>query len=1180
MARSWTDKQRDAIDSRDGSVLVSAAAGSGKTAVLVERVIRRITDENKRCDADRLLIVTFTKAAANEMRERIALSLEEKVRENPGNSYFTQQQMLLPGAQICTIDSFCNFLVRENFHTLGISPEYRIADETERILMEQEAVDLTLEELYREGDSDFTNLVELLFSGRDDSGVAKAIIELYTYSRAYHFPDEWLGKIENCYDPDVKISDSSFGKIISEYVISAAKYCLSLIERMKLVIAENEYMTVSYSTYISELEGSIASFISLLESGEWDKAVSAASSCIIRKPTAKRGTAEDRDEMLVKSCHEAIMGTFKNTVIPRMCVTQEQNREDCEFLLPLVRTLVRCVRLFSLRLSEIKKEKNCYDFSDISHMALSLLVRNENGTPVRTQLAREMSERYEEILIDEYQDTNIQQDLLFTSVSRNGKNLFRVGDVKQCIYAFRQAMPDIFISLREGLEEYSGEYPAKITLDRNFRSRRGVTGFVNFVFSQLMSGESANIEYGKSEELVPGAQYPETDSSEAEFHIIDLKSENIDKTAVQAEAEYTASLIKKMISEGREITEDGKQRRIKYKDICVLMRAVSTSGTVFANAMRKWGIPCFTEVSGDFFSAVEVGVMLSLLRVIDNPVQDIPLMSVMMSPIFSFSPDELAKIRIDDRKASLYAGLLAHESTDEKIAAFLRFFRRMRYIAATSTASSLIRRIYEETSYASIVQAMTDGDIRKGNLMLLLDYADAYEKNSNTGLSGFIRFVDKLCDNRQKLDATKLVSENADVVRIMTVHKSKGLEFPVCILARAEKDFNETDENSNLVFNRKYGFGLKRRNPETLCEYDTLSRTASKIMLNTSSRQEEMRVLYVAMTRAKEDLIVVTSVKDIEKTVRDLANDIDLTKRKLQPFSVLSKKRYSDWLIKALIRHKDAEKLRRMADIDGDYVIPSDFSLRIETVTEIPEYTLTHTTVSDETELDTSLQRLIDERVNYKYKYASLVGIPTKRAASSLKKEFIDRESFAQSKPAFMEDGNLTAGQRGTAMHLFMSCADFEKAAGDVRSEIERLVNENRLSKAQAESLSIKKAEKFFSGDLCARILGSSLVLREKKFTVEVPIEKMYPDISDGFGENVMIMGIIDCAFLERGEWVLVDYKTDRVKTGEELKERYYSQLSAYKYALEMITPYKVREVYLYSFALSTPIKLEMTEDL
>lgn len=1179
MARSWTNKQLDAIESRDGSILVSAAAGSGKTAVLVERVIRRITDEKNKCDADRLLIVTFTKAAANEMRERIAASLEQKVRENPGNTYFTQQQMLLPGAQICTIDSFCNTLVKENFHALGISPEYRIADTTELSLMQKEAVDDILEEFYREGDKNFSNLIELLFVGRDDAEAANAITSLYDFSRAYSFPDEWLSAIESYYDPDCPITESPFGKAVMEYAENAAEYCLSLVSRMRLVASENEYMVEKYTDFINSLEASVRSFIGAIDDGDWDRAVSILPSCIIRKPNAKRGTKDDIDEKTVSSCHAAVKDTV-NDIAERMCVSTEENREDLVILQPVVKALIRCTRAYAKKLDEIKKAKNCYAFDDISQMALSLLVENKDGKPVRTKLAEELSGRYAEILIDEYQDTNEKQNMLFTSISRNEENLFRVGDVKQCIYAFRKAMPDIFISIREKLAEYSGEYPAKITLDRNFRSRSGVTSYINFVFSQLMSEESAHIDYGESEALVPAAQYPETDIPQAEFHLLDFSGYDKKPDKDEAQANYIASVIKKMISEGLEITENGVKRKIMYKDICILMRSLSTSGIKFANALRDWDIPCFTDVSENFFSASEVKVMLSLLRVIDNPAQDIPLMSVMMSPVFSFTADEMAEIRISGRRESLYARLLSLEAENDKIASFMKFFRRMRYIAATSSAGSLIRRIYEETAYTSIVLAMKNGEIRNGNLMLLVDYADTYEKNGNTGLSGFIRFVDKLCENKQKLDASNLVSENANVVRIMTVHKSKGLEFPVVILARTDKDFNERDENGNLVFNQKYGFGLRRRDSRTLSQYETLSRTASKITLNVSSRQEEMRILYVAMTRAKESLIIVSSVNDIEKRVQALANDIDLTKRRLNPFSVLEKKNFSDWLIKALIRHRDCTELREIAGISPDFVIPSDFDLKLKIACTIPSYTSVSTTTVSKNEVSEEFQKYIDDMVNYRYKYSSLLGIPTKRAASELKKDFIDRENFAQAKPAFMSDGNLTAGQKGTAMHLFVQCADFVKAREDIEGEIAKLVSSGRLTQLQADSINRERAMKFFESDFCKRILRSEKVLREKKFTVEIPIEKMYPELPDGFGEKVMMMGIIDCAFLEDGKWVLVDYKTDNVKTGDELKKRYSSQLAAYKYALEMITPYKVSQVCLYSFRLGEPVGLEITDML
>lgn len=1181
MSRNWTEQQKNAIEARDGSILVSAAAGSGKTAVLVERVIQRITDETKPCPANNLLIVTFTKAAANEMRERIGLALEEKIRRQPNNAYLSEQQMLLPDAQICTIDSYCNSLVKENFHLLDISPDFQIIDESQQSILISQALETVMENNYAENDTAFVRLAETFFTNRNDSELANCIVQLYKYSTAYPFPKRWLDSVADFYNPDGNIMDNCWGKRVSEYAMSAVDYCLEINDEMRRLYEEDEVFSASYGEACDNDRAMLLSFKDKLESGFWDDAISVLQEKFATRKRLPKGANQERLAIILEEKRGLIKKTVKDRILKYMCVSEDENKDDLEYLAPIVKKLVECTKEFSDELFTLKQEKNAYDFSDIAQMALSLLISETDDGYIRTEFAEELSKRYEEILIDEYQDTNKQQNMFFEALSRDKNNLFRVGDVKQSIYSFRQAMPEIFIAIRSALAKYDGDnYPAKIILDKNFRSRKEVTEYINFIFSQLMSKQVCKIDYDEQEQLVPGADYyTETTIPKAHLHIVDLSLESFaDMDSTLCQAKHIAGLVKDMIAEERPVQGKDGLRPIEYKDICILLRSVKDTGKVFADEFREWGIPCYTEVTGNFFSSTEMAVMLSLLRVIDNPVQDIPLLSVLHSPIFLFTPDDVAKLRIKNRGGSLYSCLIAEESENKKVADFLLFFRKMRYIASTSTASDLIRRIYEETSFPAICQAMYgNGEIRRSNLMLLIDYAVTYEKSGYIGVSGFIRFIDKLSQNQRELDASNPISENANVVRIMTIHKSKGLEFPVCFLANANKKFNSEDEKKGMVINSELGIGLIRRDANTLAEYETLSHSTAKLLRNLASKEEEMRILYVALTRAKEDLYIVSGVKNVEKTIAKLASDIDFGKLRLNPFSVSMRDSYSDWIIKAALRHPDCKLLREKAGIEEyNPIIKSDFTLDLQLVDTFRDYHVAHALNDDTNDLNKDFLKFIESRMEYKYKYSDLMGIPTKVAASRMDNNSLDREHFASSKPAFLTDNTgLSAAQKGTATHKVMQYIDYGKAYEDLESEIDRLVSANILTVQESECIDREKIRKFLSSSLVERIIKSERVYKEKKFTVDIPVKSVYPEIEDDFGETVMIQGIVDCAFIEDGEMIIVDYKTDRISNEAKLIEMYHEQVKAYKYAMEKITPYKVSKMYLYSFHLSKTVEIK-----
>lgn len=1176
MARAWTSGQLDAIKARNGSVLVSAAAGSGKTAVLVERVIERLTDKNNPSSADRLLIVTFTKAAAREMKQRIMKALEDELKKNPGDKNLIAQQMLLPSAQICTIDSFCNRLVRDNFRLLDISPDFKNADEGELSILKDQAMELTLSALYEENDKDFIDLVELLFENRDDSNLAEMIFNLYESSRSYPFPEKWLDEVYSNFRDYSDVTKSGYGKIVLEHIEEALLYCSDMLSSMKNIYEGNENLEKVFKDSTEIDLCNVLNMLELLKNGEWDELKAAVDSFKVAKKAKNLTGAlkEDPDAIILVSSRDKVKEIIEEKLNGLMCCTKDEYVVDMSFLRPMVLKLCEATKLFARNFSEIKKEKNLADFSDIMHMAISLLiVPGDDGKIERTELARSISDDLDEILIDEYQDTNKAQDMLFSSISNN--NFFRVGDVKQSIYRFRKAMPEIFIELKNAYEIYDKEkdnYPSKIILGNNFRSRQSVTGAVNFVFSQIMSEKCGGVDYNEEEQLVPSASYVEKEDECAELHIIKGETIDEDDDKEEVQAQYAADLINKMIADGFTVKDGDAERPATFGDFCILLRAASGRGAIYADILRKNSIPCFTEVSAEFFSSYEISLMLNLLRVIDNPRQDIPLLSVMMSVLFGFSADDVARLRINSRKGDLYSCLLS-AGEDEKVKAFTDKIAELRTLCNSMSTGDFIREIYDETALVALVSTMKDSRAKIANLSLLLEYASDYEKAGYIGISGFIGFVDRLARDKKDLKGSNGVSPDADVVRIMSIHKSKGLEFPVCIIANCASRFNRSDEKSNMIISSKGGIGLVLRDTATLAQYPTLSHKAVKLSVRNDSVSEEMRILYVAMTRAKEKLIMLCSVSGIESKLSKYALNINPSSKKISPFAAKLSGDYGQWLLTAFLRHKDAKALRDEAGASDEIVLPSSFSLKVK-ITDAKSISEEEDEKVFSSKSDKEFLELVKERLDYRYKYEPLTYAVSKRAASEVDKASVDREYFASSRPAFLSKDGLTAAQRGTATHEFMQYADYEKAAKNVRAEISRLCEMGIILENQAKAINVRAVEDFFKGSLAKRMLESELVMREKKFTVSVPIGEVYPELSEFSDEQVLLQGIADCAFLENGKLVVVDYKTDNLVGEDDFRRKYTEQVKVYKKALELCTDYEVGETLLYSFRLGKEISV------
>lgn len=1181
MGVKWTTDQQHAIECCKGSVLVSAAAGSGKTAVLVERVIRRLTDEDNPCSAEDLLIVTFTRAATAQMREKIGAAILKRLSEDPTDRHLRRQYMLLPFAKICTIDSFCNDLVRENFHALGISPDYSLLDNETAVIMKNDVCEAMLERAYEEdSDGSFSGLSDMMSSGSSDEDFAKLIIKMYDISTAYPFPDLWLDSlIEEYSQPD--INKSCWGVIIKKYVCDMLDYCVSSSNDM---MAAMESDSIVADAYGAAVQSDINMYAELREkvNRDWDEALEAFNTVKYMGLGRVPKGYESETKNAVMTARKKLKELLKK--VPNiMCVSSGEHSEDVRLMRGPVTKLIELVKQFGREYSAEKDKMNSADFSDILHRALNLLaVSDGRGGYIKTDLARELSSHYVEILVDEYQDINEAQDMIFKAISADENNLFTVGDVKQSIYRFRQAMPEIFLSRRSTTHSFeSGKCPLGITLGSNFRSRVGVTSCVNYIFRQLMSTEAGELEYDDSEALNAAAKYPERDTPDCELHVVTDKGNRAD--TLEAQARYVARYIDRTVREGKTlVTKGGAMHPASYGDFCILLRTAKNVSSVYANALSERGIPVFSPETGGFFEAAEISFILSLLRVLDNPVQDIPLAAVMLSPLFGFSAGELADIRASAKERleagetePLYRSVAASaDEGDEKAAAFLKKIESLRRLSLTLSAGELVRRVCEETGFDAIAGAMPDGERRRLNIGLLCDYAEKYEAAGNLGLSGFIRFIDKVARTSGDLATAARPSENADIVRIMTVHQSKGLEFPICILADMQHAFNERDNTESVLISSSAGLGMKRRTEDGISVYDTASRRAAVITSERMGRSEEMRVLYVALTRAKENLVMVTSVPNPEKGLAKVAVECGIGER-ANPFAVLRMNNFSDLVLTALMRHPAADELRKLSGVDVPIFLPEKDRFKLKVVVSDSESFMAESANEQKIAAKPVFFDEVCERLDYSDPRSVLSFVPAKRAASDGSERGINREYFASSRPAFMSSGGLTPAQRGTATHKFMQFSNYAAARADIESELARLVDGGFLSEEEGKAVNVSAAKRFFMSSLAERIFASDNVMREKKFAALFPAKFFYPELTgEAAEEKIVVQGIADCVFVEDGKLVIVDYKTDTGVDAEALLDRYSAQLGIYREALLQVLGMPVKETLLYSFFMNSTVKV------
>lgn len=1170
---NWTSDQQNCILARGGTVLVSAAAGSGKTAVLIARVIQRLTDTKDPCNADELLIVTFTKAATAEMRSRLSQAVAAALEQDPGNAHLQKQQLLIPSAKICTIDAFCSNLVREHFDQFGIAPDFRMLDDNEGKLLQQDAVSAVVEALYAEGNENFRKLVELLSSGKDDINLETTILKLYQYSRAYPSPEAWLKQGLQSYNTRLPLSDTPIFSALKRSCSSLLSYAHDLIEQALSLLLTNVETASCDAVITLQGESSLISELqSKLEQADLDGMLLLLQNYTFPKWSTGKGLNKLENVQKAKAFRD-IVKDLLGTQLPKILVSDTKDwRADTDELRPLAEMLVEAVLRFTKEYARLKQEANALDFSDVEEFTLQLLVKDPAASPMeRTDLAKELSLSFKEILLDEYQDTNRAQDAIFSALSKEESNLFMVGDVKQSIYRFRQAMPENFLERKERYPLYNPEkeqYPATITLGKNFRSRKGITDTVNFTFRQLMSKEVGEIDYNDDEALVFGAEYyPPTDFPEAEFFVLEKEKE---KKPIELEAQFLARYIRETMA---------KDSSLSYKDFAILLQAPRNSAPVYEQILHAAGIPVYAGATGGFLQTPDISTILSFLRIIDNPLQDIPLCATLLSPLFGFTEDDLTLIRLENRYASLYAALLqtAKKEENAKYRSFLEQLRQYRRLSVSMPCGQLIRQIYEDTSYLDIASAKRDGKQREANLRQLLQMADSYDTRSTYGLSGFLRYLDHMEENQFDQDAPSTLSEASDVVRIMSIHKSKGLQFKICILANLDHSFNKSDLSNPLILHPTLGIGLKGRDFETGYPYPTLVHTAIQLETNRATLSETLRVLYVAMTRAKERLVMIGTPggqSSLTSKVKKLARPLSESE-KIDPYPVEHVGSFLDWLLLAFLRHPALEPARELVDFRIPLLAP-DFNLHFQYydsgIPEEPPKT-EETTLPDP---DSQLVAELKERIQYEYPYQALATTLTKRAASTLQEGTFNLRYFAKAQPEFLSKSGLTPAERGTCLHKFMQYADFLTAAKDPQAELDRLVDEEFLTQTEAEAISPAVVSRFFRSSLYARIEKSPQLLREKKFAILEDAGIFDPDLPEPLSkEKVLVQGIVDCAFEEDGKLVVVDYKTDHVSDPDRLTDLYRDQLLTYCTALSRCTGMEVKEAYLFSFALGKEIPVK-----
>ncbi len=1167
MSFSFTEGQRRAIETRGRSLLVSAAAGSGKTRVLTERVMRYVTDPEESVDIDRFLIITYTRAAAGEMQSRILDAISAAAAADPGNRYLRRQQDKCYQAQIGTIHSFCTNLLREHCHIVGLPPAFKVMDEDRAQKMKAAVLEKLLESRYEHmspGD-DFAQLSDSVGAGRDDRRLSDTALRLYEKIRSHPYPEDWIAAQKASLASLGSLSDAAdtvWGRILLQEIQSAALYWSERMDQAVLEIHEaDDAITAAYGEAFLEDAAALRDFVRALDVG-WDRAMD----FLPPEKFSPLGKLMRYENTALKDRVKAVRDNYKKAAAGfRKALIEPSAKQlgDMQKMAPAMLALLDLCADFDRAYSAEKRREGLVDFSDLEHMACSLLVDKDTGKA--TWIAVELSQRYKEIMVDEYQDVNAVQDMIFRALSREEKNLFMVGDVKQSIYRFRLADPGIFLDRYESFSDFGAgkdeDEPQRILLQENFRSRRSILDAANLVFSNIMSRDLGELDYDADAALRYAApNYPEGSDKPVELCLIDPAlgdddEETPEKTAL--EARFIARRIRDMMDAGIPVHEKNGVRRCRWSDFVVLMRSPGSKGSIFHTELAKAGIPVQSRQAGGFFSSLEVGIAIDMLAVIDNPHADVPLISVLRSPAFGFSADELAAIRAADKRGDFYTALLAAaEKGSEHCRDFAEKLAAIRAAAPDLSLDALLWRIYTETELFAICSAMDGGEERRARLMCLFELARSFEETGYRGLFRFVAWLRRMAERGQEPQ----LASDGDFVSIMSIHKSKGLEFPFVFLCDLSHRFNKNDSREHVLIHSELGLGPKLTDVARGIEYPTLARRAIEKQLEKEGLSEEMRVLYVAMTRAREQLIMTAAWKNALSGLDKLR---DAVQSPMPPALLRSAASPVQWIASAALLAKEDEisiKVVSAEDIDA---------VDAESTVAVP--TLPCASV-DENVMHT-LRRCLD----YRYPHTHAVVLPTKLSATALSRmdegeeaeaaELVPAErEFEFRRPNFAAgSAKLSAAAAGTATHSFLQYVDLAKTdnISDLESERERLEAAGLLSAEEARAVDCRKLLNFFRSET-GQLLRSGKVHREFRFTLLCDAADCLG--AEAAGEELLLQGIIDCLVEEDDSLTIIDYKTDRIsaETAPERARHYAGQLRAYSVSAERIFGKAVRRRLLY----------------
>ena len=1215
MATMWTAEQQKVIDLRKRNILVSAAAGSGKTAVLVERIIQRITDEREPVDVDRMLIVTYTEAAASEMKERIAAAIEKQLEQRPGDARLEQQAALIHTAPITTIHSFCLSVIRDHFHVIGIDPGFRIVEEGELKLLKQDVLDELLEECYEKGDEEFLEFTEKFGRGKNDRRIEELILKLYEFSCSYPCPGKWLDSCVMAYKSEDMLS-SGFVKNAELRVRRRGKDIGGILDRALKICEEPDgpYM------YADMIESDRKYLDRIIKAEDFEAMYDAVNGFAWKRLSTKRDeTVSPEKKEEVKKLRKQAKKLVEGLQAAYFYAPWQVWAEDMRDASGSMATLSGLVKQFSKLLGEKKRSRNMIDFNDMEHFALSILTEEKDGHTAPSRVAEEYQERFEEVMIDEYQDSNLVQEAILTSVSRMEKgqnNIFMVGDVKQSIYRFRLSRPELFM---EKYDTYTLEDSAcqRVDLHKNFRSRPEVLDSANYLFEQIMQRGFGGIEYDENAALYPGADFPEkpedTDSGfsyRTELLLMDKKEAAVRTAegggdAKKAEARMIARRIRELTDSGMVYDRaEGACRRVRYRDIVILTRSIKGWAESFSSVLAEEGIPAYSVSREGYFETYEVSVLMDYLRILDNARQDLPLAAVLTSPFGGLDVQELARIRLAFPELPFYEAYVRYAEaedlpeeegkTREKLESFygqMAYFRRK---VPYTPIHELLAEIIDRTGYGTYISAMPGGAQRQANVEMLVEKAAAFEGTSYKGLFNFIRYIEQLRKYDVDYGEAGILDEQADTVRIMSIHKSKGLEFPIVFAAGMGKAFNMQDVRGSVILHPELGAGLDVVDLEQRTKAPTFLKKMIQEEAALESLAEEMRVLYVAVTRAKEKMIL-TGVCDVsenlEERIREAESGENRTEEEGRPgqmelYRLEEAKTCLDWIIPAVFSGKDG-RIRRDCPVEVRLFTAEDLQSEKEaehTADVLARDTLEHWDCTRRHAPEYA-ERL-KSQMEYVYPWEAEGQMKLKFTVSELKKrtslqEEAGEEMYQEPEvvpliPRFLtEEETLTGASRGSAYHKLLELLDFTENYDD--GLLAQVIRENKaagkLTGEMADCIRTGDILHFLnceSGRRMARAAAQGKLYREQPFVLGVPSEEIYPE--DRSGETILVQGIIDVYFEEPDGLVVLDYKTDQVRTADELKEKYHAQLDYYAQALEQLTEKPVKEKIIYSFTLRKEI--------